>query len=206
MEIWKEIPGMTGYEVSNRGNARSLERVIIQKSRAGALYERVFPAKALSPRSCGNTPYLYINPSVSGKRGNLAVHVAVLTAFVGPRPSAKHEGCHKDDNPLNNALPNLYWGTRRENEDDKRKNGGVLSGDNIYNATLSNAVVAAIKSGEVSLDKYGMVAKAALVFGVSRSVIGSIKKGYRWQSLDYRAYVKTPEFAQALAVLKQISQ
>lgn len=42
------------------------------------------------------------------------VHRLVLAAFVGPAP----EGmvcCHKDDDPSNNHLDNLRWGTQSEN-------------------------------------------------------------------------------------------
>lgn len=205
MELWKAIPGVPGYEVSDQGNIRSIERVIVQKSRAGASYERVFPAKALTPRRGSSGPYLYANPSVNGKAKNLAIHVAVLTAFVGPKPSPKHEGCHKDDNPLNNTLPNLYWGTRKENEADKKANGGVIYGEQNYNAQLSNAVVAAIKSGEVDLSKYGMTIKVARLFGTSRSVIGSIKNNQRWKSINHAEYAGTPEFQQAIALMKSMA-
>lgn len=205
MELWKAIPGASGYEVSDRGNIRSVERVIVQKSRGGASYERVFPAKALTPRKGSSGPYLYVNPSVNGKAKNLAVHIAVLTAFVGPKPSPKHEGCHKDDNPLNNTLPNLYWGTRKENEADKKANGGVVYGEQNYNAKLSNAVVAAIKSGEVSLNKYGATTKLARALGVRRSVIESIKNGRAWKNINHAEYVGTPEFQQAIALMKSMA-
>ncbi len=205
MELWKEIPGAPGYEVSDEGNIRSVERVIVQKSRGGASYDRVFPAKALAPRKGGKGPYLYVNPSVNGKAKNLAIHVAVLTAFVGPKPSPKHEGCHKDDDSTNNALPNLYWGTRKENEADKKANGGLICGERNYNALLSNAVVAAIKSGEVSLNKYGMTTKLARALGVPRTVIETIKNGRAWKNINHAEYVGTPEFQQAIALMKSMA-
>ena len=204
MEVWKAIPGVPGYEVSDQGNIRSIERVIVQKSRAGVTYERVFPAKVLTPCR-GSSPYLYARPSVNGKAKNLAVHVAVLTAFVGPKPSPKHEGCHKDDNPLNNTLPNLYWGTRKENEADKTANGGRYYGEQNYNAQLSNAVAAAIKSGEVDLSKYGATTKLARALGVRRTVIECIKNGRAWKNINSAEYVGTPEFQQAIALMKSMA-
>lgn len=42
------------------------------------------------------------------------VHVAVLEAFVGPRPP-KHDGCHNDGDNTNNHLSNLRWDTRSSN-------------------------------------------------------------------------------------------
>lgn len=205
MELWKAIPGAPGYEVSDQGNIRSVERVIVQKSRGGASYERVFPAKTLTPRKGSSGPYLYANPSVNGKAKNLAVHIAVLTAFVGPKPSPKHEGCHKDDNPLNNTLPNLYWGTRKENEADKKANGGAVYGEQNYNAKLSNAVVAAIKSGEVDLNKYGATTRLARALGVRRNVIECIKNGRAWKNINHAEYTGTPEFQQAIALMKSMA-
>lgn len=50
------------------------------------------------------------------------IHVLVLEAFVGPRPPG-YVACHKNDDKNNNALENLYWGSRTENMMDAGKNG-----------------------------------------------------------------------------------
>src|SRR5205823_4938136 len=54
------------------------------------------------------------------------IHVAalVLEAFKGPKPSSRHKACHKNDNPADNRLENLYWGTEREQSLDRQKNRG----------------------------------------------------------------------------------
>lgn len=46
----------------------------------------------------------------------------MLEIFVGPRPKEMH-GCHRDDDPDNNNLPNLYWGTQTQNVQDAVKSG-----------------------------------------------------------------------------------
>lgn len=43
------------------------------------------------------------------------VHHLVLEAFGFKRPSQKHECMHLDNDPSNNSLANLRWGTHREN-------------------------------------------------------------------------------------------
>ncbi len=48
------------------------------------------------------------------------VHDAVLTAFVGPRPFAAAEGCHKNSDKCDNRLANLYWGSKSDNNNDRR--------------------------------------------------------------------------------------
>jgi len=46
----------------------------------------------------------------------------VLEAFVGPCPEGM-ECCHRDGNPANNHVGNLYWGTRSENLYDAVRHG-----------------------------------------------------------------------------------
>lgn len=60
--------------------------------------------------------------SRSGVYERRLIHHLVLEAFDRPRPDGLF-GLHRDDNPTNNTLPNLYWGTKRENQLDKVRNG-----------------------------------------------------------------------------------
>jgi hypothetical protein len=50
------------------------------------------------------------------------IHRLVIEAFVGPKPPGKG-ACHKDGNPLNNCVDNLYWGTQTENMMDCARHG-----------------------------------------------------------------------------------
>ena len=57
-----------------------------------------------------------------GERGERhLVHRLVLTAFVGAPVSFDMQGCHRDGDRTNNALPNLRWGTQSDNWDDRRR-------------------------------------------------------------------------------------
>ena len=49
-EIWKPIPGHDGYEVSDHGRVRSIDRVIDQSSRYGTTMQRRLKGKLLTPR------------------------------------------------------------------------------------------------------------------------------------------------------------
>jgi hypothetical protein len=51
-----------------------------------------------------------------------SVHRLVLLAFSGHCPPGK-EGLHWDDDPTNNRLENLRWGTPGENQQDCIRNG-----------------------------------------------------------------------------------
>lgn len=55
--------------------------------------------------------------------GKVSVHVAVLTLFVGPRPSSNHQARHLNGNRLDNRLENLRWGTVSENHQDAIRHG-----------------------------------------------------------------------------------
>lgn len=57
-----------------------------------------------------------------GKRKPMTVHTLVLETFVAPRAEGMY-GCHRDDNPDNNCLENLYWGTQRQNIQDAVRSG-----------------------------------------------------------------------------------
>lgn len=54
------------------------------------------------------------------------VHALVLTAFIGPRPTPEHEGCHWNAVRTDNRLWNLRWGTPFENAADKKRTGRNL--------------------------------------------------------------------------------
>lgn len=53
-----------------------------------------------------------VNVQLDGK--NYKIHRLVALAYI-PNPENKPCVCHKDNNPLNNRVDNLYWGTQAEN-------------------------------------------------------------------------------------------
>lgn len=98
-------------------------------------------------------------------------HRLVLEVFKGPCPKGK-ECCHKDDNPKNNTLSNLYWGTRKENVSDKYKN-------------KKGEVGRKLKCKEVlkirRMYKNGWFQKdIAVVFGISRDMVMKICNHSCW--------------------------
>jgi len=114
MEIWKGIPGYTGsYEVSDQGRVRSLSRIDTRGRRRG---ERI-----LKPRSA-KSGHRFVALYADNVRTGWAVHVLVLEVFVGPRPTGL-DACHWNDDPTDNRVANLRWGTRSENIRDSVRNG-----------------------------------------------------------------------------------
>lgn len=106
---WRPVRGFEGvYEVSEAGNIRRLVKG--GKARVG-----VFLTPSVTERG-----YLYHRLSFAGRTKKLKVHRLVLEAFVGPGNGLW--GLHADDDPTNNHISNLRWGTPVENSEDRRRN------------------------------------------------------------------------------------
>lgn len=104
MEIWKPIPGYEGlYEVSDCGRVRRM---------AGSRDCKVTRIRATHDDTHG---YPHIALYRDNKEKRCKVHLLVLLAFVGPRPSGKQTN-HKDGNRANPHLSNLEYVTPSENE------------------------------------------------------------------------------------------
>lgn len=117
-ECWLPVPGYEGYyEVSDHGRVRSLDRTVIRSD--GVVQRR--RGKMLSPAR-NQSGHRMVALLRDGKRTTGLVHRLVLSAFVGACPDGM-QGCHWDDNPANNSLKNLRWGTPSDNMHDRVRNG-----------------------------------------------------------------------------------
>lgn len=117
-ERWLPVVGFEeSYEVSDRGNVRSFDR--LRRNRFGTALRRAAP---LRQQPHGKAGHLKVRLYRDGKSTQKFVHIAVLEAFVGPRPEG-HQGLHWDDDQQNNVLENLRWGTRSDNAKDRVRNG-----------------------------------------------------------------------------------
>ena len=107
MERWKDISGLEGfYQVSDLGHVRRLGR----GRNSGKI------GKILKPMLQKGITMVDLYKSTV--RFHLSVGYLVLTTFVGPRPTGKIVR-HLNDNPLDNRLQNLSWGTYSQNALDR---------------------------------------------------------------------------------------
>lgn len=121
-EEWRAVPGYEGrYEVSSHGDVRSLG--FYSGSRGGTKTWRA--GRVLKQKI--RRPYGHRVVSLTDGSGAMAkdhkVHRLALRAFKGEPPLDKPNGLHEDDNPANNYIDNLYWGTTSENSFDCVRNG-----------------------------------------------------------------------------------
>lgn len=114
MEYWKEFE--KGYEVSNLGNVRSIDR-IVQTSKQPLKLK----GKMLKP-AIDKKGYKRVAIMVDGKLTTLKVHRIVAKAFidnVDNKPQVNHIDCVK----TNNEVGNLEWVNNSENVQHAFDNG-----------------------------------------------------------------------------------
>lgn len=115
-EIWANIEGFEGYEVSTYGNVRSYWKREVQRiggNRGGFINKIVLsesPVKIMKPYVNNRGGYLYVNLTAKHK----FIHRLVAETFI-PNPYNKKYVDHIDQNKQNNHVSNLRFATRTEN-------------------------------------------------------------------------------------------
>ena len=108
---------------------------------------RVFSDGGMKKRKCGwkelkqtilkasNRPVVSIH--LSSQQKLMRVCRLVLETYKGLPPEGM-ECCHLDGNPQNNHIDNLYWGTPKQNTDDRERHGKTIKGENSHFTDLTN--------------------------------------------------------------------
>lgn len=175
-ENWRPVVGYEGlYEVSDQGQVRSLDRVVVFKNGGQRFYAGVVLKHGYSKGYPRVNLYKKTIPRCE------LIHQLVLAAFVGPMCDG-HEVRHYDGDRKNPTLGNLLYGTRSENYDDKIRHGRDNRGGKSHLARLSEDQVLAIR--RMCASGAYTQAEIADLFGVNQSHVSDIKNGYRWGHLQ----------------------
>lgn len=167
-EVWKDIPGFEGYEASDAGRIRSVDRW----NHFGP-HRRWLRGRILRSRVNQKSGY----EQIVFYKTTALVHQLIMLAFVGPPPEGM-EVCHSDNDRLNNCLANLQYGTRRFNNQEKDKHGTHLKGVRHHQARLTEEDIRSIRDSD---EKHAVL---AMRYNVSESHIGGIKRGRYWGHLS----------------------
>jgi hypothetical protein len=135
VEVWRAIPSWPAYEVSDQGRVRRADTKQLKaigwvgprRNYANvqlAINETATKARQRMAREGMTDAEIEAAMKVRRSRRmvNVRVHLAVLEAFVGPRPPG-HVARHGGGGSRDNRLVNLSWGTPSENETDKIEHG-----------------------------------------------------------------------------------
>ncbi len=181
-EFWRDVPGYAGfYRVSSWGRVKSLSRKIRTVGKKGGVNLRTISGQYLKLLPC---PSGHVGTSLSkyGKNEGWLVHRLVLFAFVGPCPEGL-ECCHEDDNPTNNHIENLRWGTRSSNMADRVRNGIRVGnkGEQSGMAKLTDAIVLEMRRAHRAGEK--TIREMAREHGITAQSSHAAITGVTWKHL-----------------------
>ena len=150
-EVWKDIDGAPGYQVSSHGRVRSFKK----HGGTNGWHIANTPQRILKPGLDRGYPFVYI-------RGYpvLHIHRLVAEAFLGPCPEGM-EVCHNDDTRSNNHIDNLRYDTHASNMEQAARTGGQLRGKD-------PAFIQAVRERAADGESYASLASDT---GVRKSVI-----------------------------------
>jgi NUMOD4 motif len=145
MERWLPVVDWEDwYEVSDRGQVRSLDRIVTQVNRWGSLTTRRHWGHILAP-VLNKRGYFQVKLCRNGQRETWHVHCLVLRAFVGACPEGQ-ESLHGPGGQQDNRWPeNLCYGTHWQNMMEKYRDGTMLSGERHGNSRLTEDRVREIR-------------------------------------------------------------
>ncbi len=185
MELWKDVIGYEGYyQISNKGNVRSLDRFDGVHDRRGTV---IIP-------NLKRNGYLQVGLRKHRTRKWVGVHRLVAIHFI-ENPNNKPQVNHIDGNKQNNTVENLEWVTAKENQNHAVKIGlrdNMPKGEkhSNYGKCRENSQSAKpvirrdLKTGETKLYKAKILAKddGFDVTSISKCCHGKLKthKGYEW--------------------------
>lgn len=188
MEIWKDVKGYEGYyQVSNYGNAKSIDRYVNHPSGGFRFCKGIILKQ--KPDKDG---YLSVNLKKKQIGSTRKIHRLVCEMFLD-NPKSKPEVNHINGIKFDNRLSNLEWCTKSENRqhayDAGLQNGLSRRGSKNNFAKLSKDQVLKIRedySGDargLSKDKIEtMITQKDLAkkYNVSSSCISFILKNKSW--------------------------
>jgi hypothetical protein len=176
-ETWKPIPEAPQYYVSDFGNVKRMEEFPGSYGR-NQFVDRV---KKQIPGGFKNK-YLRVKLRIGPKNVvDRYVHVLVLEAFRGKRPSSIHQASHMNGDTKDNRLTNLKWMRVQENNKMKILHGTSGKGQRNSQAKLTEQDVRKIILSYLQGESCETIAKR---YPVMDGTIKNIICRKTWKSVD----------------------
>lgn len=159
-EIWKDIPGYSGYQASNQGRLRSLN------------YKRTGTVKVLKPADDKGYQKTMLKRDIDGKIHSIRVHSMVMLAFKGERPDDM-EIDHVNGDKADNKLDNLEYVSHSLNVQRAFDLGlalgqrGETNGMSVYSENYIKEVRLKVKERKDSLGRFWKRKEFASELGIT---------------------------------------
>lgn len=171
MEEWRDVKDFPGYQVSNTGKIKSFIN-----NRHGICKKSHILKPVLNPKGYETVTL--------GRKNRRLVHRLVATEFI-PNPDDLPLVRHIDDNPRNNNVSNLRWGTQVDNMQDCVRHGRLVGDTRAAIQSRKKPVVATTLNDEF-VGEYESLNAAARELGVWQQHISSVLAGRISQTGGYR--------------------
>lgn len=169
-ELWKQVYGFPDYYVSNKGRLYSFK-------------SNNFVSGTPNIR----TGHVDVSLWVNSIRHRRLLHRLVAETFI-PNPKRYPIVRHLDDDPLNNEVDNLSWGTQTDNMQDSIRNGTfrrLTDEDRELAMQKRRTPIVAINFITEEEIYFNSQQTASRILGVSQSDIWSVISGKRYGSNGY---------------------
>lgn len=110
-EIWKDVTGYPGYQVSNLGRIRTHNKI----SSNGKHDIRHWKDRIMKPKVSKKDKCTRVELWKDGKHKTFLLCRLIANEFIDPLIDTEMTVNHKDGNRLNNKAENLEWLTREDN-------------------------------------------------------------------------------------------
>lgn len=164
-KLWRQIPGREGYYASKDGEILSFAK---SRNKPRVLQQIV-----------SADGHKYVFTYRDKMKSKIFVHRAVLMAWVG-LPEDGQVCRHLNDDPADNTLENLCWGTIQDNAQDCIRNGHRPAGENAAIHKLTSEQVLEIRKRYAGGESSSVLSSE---FGVAQNTILVIARGEKWAHL-----------------------
>ena len=182
MEIWKNIEGFPGYQISNHGNVRSFWRKKHYETGYGT-YRYLSDTPVVMSASDDGNGYLKVMLYADGRRVCKKVHRLVAEAFV-PRENEYDDTVDHIRSGRNyktdNRADNLRWISRRENIQKAYRDGICDERIRLQNKSI---IATDLWTGKELY--FSSIKEAAYALGVDRTSISHVLVGDQERTRRY---------------------